>query len=178
MAVLAMPVHSSVRPVETGAFVVEHEVTLPGSPELIYDAITGDISDWWDHTFSGAPARFYIDATPGGGFYEIFDQNGDGVKHATVIYADRGKLLRFEGPLGLSGNALFTVVTYEFEPVGKDSTRLAVSVHAAGEIQEGWAEAVDRAWEHFIIKRFAPYVESGRHLKRWNRVRGDDDRTR
>ncbi len=154
------------REVPTGAFVVEHELELPGTPESIYDAITGDISGWWDHSFSEKPARFYIEAKPGGGFYEIFDESGDGVRHAEVIFAQRGKLLRFEGPLGLTGNAIHMVMTYTFEPVGEDSTRLKLSTHAAGEMQEGWAAAVDRAWRHFLFERFKPYVESGKHLHR------------
>ena len=33
-----------------GAFSVSHEVKLPDKPEIIYDSITGDISDWWDHS--------------------------------------------------------------------------------------------------------------------------------
>jgi len=154
------------REVPTGAFVVEHSLTLSGSPVAIYEAITGDVSDWWDHSFSGHPYRFYIEAKPGGGFWEIFNEAGDGVKHATVTYADPGKLLRFEGPLGLAGNALDLVTTCTFTEAGPDSTRLDVSVHGAGEIREGWPEAVDRAWYHFLFERFKPYVESGAYLKK------------
>ena len=157
---------ASVRSLETGAFAVEHTVTLPASPEVVYDAITGDISQWWDHSFSGRPARFYVEAKPGGGFYEIFDESGDGVKHATVIYAHRGKLLRFEGPLGFSGKALLAVTTYEFEEVEPGVTRLKVTVRASGEMEAGWADAVDRVWHHFIIERFQPYLESGGHRDR------------
>ena len=147
--------------IETGGFQVEHEMTLPGTPEEIYDAITGDVSGWWDHSMSGSPKKFYIEPRPGGGFYEIFNDRGDGVRHATVIYADRGKLLRFEGPLGLSGFAIHMVHTYEFAAEGDDQTRLRLVVRAAGEIQDGWAEAVDQTWHHFLVERFKPYVESG-----------------
>ncbi len=149
-----------------GGFTVKQSVVLPGSPETIYDAATGDISGWWDHSFSGKPLRFYIEAKPGGGFYEIFDESGDGVRHATVTWAQRGKALRFEGPLGFAGNALTLVTTYTFEPAGADSTRLTVSAHGAGEVREGWAEAVDGVWHHFLIERFKPYIESGKHLGR------------
>ncbi|MFZ5515304.1 MAG: hypothetical protein ACOY90_01615 [Candidatus Zhuqueibacterota bacterium] len=56
-----------------GVFSFWQSVTLPGAPGIIYDAITGDISGWWDHTFSGKPARFFIEPKPGGGFYpELF----------------------------------------------------------------------------------------------------------
>ena len=57
-----------------GVFSFSHELVLPGTPEVIYDAATGDISGWWDHSFSGNPHKLYIKAKPGGGFYEIFDE--------------------------------------------------------------------------------------------------------
>jgi hypothetical protein len=88
------------------------------------------------------------------------------VKHAEVIFAQRGKLLRFEGALGFSGKALEMVHTYEFEAVGADSTRLALTVRAWGEMEEGWAAAADGVWHHFLVERFKPYVESGDHKPR------------
>jgi hypothetical protein len=147
-----------------GSFEISHKLTLPGPPTVIYDAITGDISAWWDHSFSESPLRFYIDAKPGGGFYEIFDEQGNGVLHATVIVADRGKLLRFDGPLGLSGRAVKMVHTYQFSSVGSDSTHLKLSVHISGEIDEGLAKTVDQVWHHFLFEQFKTYVESGAHL--------------
>lgn len=150
----------------TGAFVVRQSITVPGTPEVIYDAVTGDVSGWWDHSFSEHPARFYLEAKPGGGFWELFDDRGNGVKHATVLYADRGKLLRFEGPLGLSGHAVTLVTTYLFSAVGTDSTRLDVTANCAGEYQDGWPAVVDGVWRHFIVERFKPWVESGAYLER------------
>ena len=142
--------------VETGGFEFSLERTVPGTPEETFDALTGDISGWWDHSFSGDPLRLYIEPRPGGGFYEVFDESGDGVRHAVVTAARRGSLLRFEGPLGMAGHALFMVATYELTPVGDAgaSTHLKVSVRAAGELQEGWAEAVEGVWHHFIDERF------------------------
>jgi hypothetical protein len=162
----ALPAAAEHKPLEVGAFNVTHELVLPGAPEVIYDAITGDLSGWWDHSFSDEPASFVLEPTPGGGFWEIFDDSGDGVRHATVIFAERGKWLRFEGPLGFSGKAVHIVYTYKFTPVGEDSTRLNLDVRAAGEIEEGWAETMDAVWHHFLFERFKPYVEAGKHLKK------------
>lgn len=142
-------------------FSFEQQITLPGTTTQIYDAMTGDISAWWDHSFSDKPYKLYIDAVPGGGFYEIFNAGGDGVKHATVIYSDRGKMLRMDGPLGLSGKAVQMVTTYEFSPAGEDSTLVKLSVHAAGEIGEGTPAGVESVWHHFLVERFKPYIESG-----------------
>jgi len=137
------------------------KIVLPGSPETIYDAITGDISPWWDHSFSEKPYKLFIEAKPGGGFFELFNEQGDGVKHATVIYAERGKMIRFDGPLGLSGTAIQMVTTYEFSKQGADSTLLKLSVNAAGEVAEGIPDIVRSVWNHFLNERFKPYVESG-----------------
>jgi hypothetical protein len=147
-------------------FSFEKQVTLPGTPEIIFDAVTGDISGWWDHSFSENPQKFYIEPKPGGGFWEIFDDEGNGVLHATVIYSDRGKMLRFDGPLGLSGKAIQIVTTYQFEPVGTDSTLFKVSLHAAGEVDEGVPAIVESVWNHFIFERFKPYIEARKHLKK------------
>lgn len=155
---------SRLEEIEFGGFAFELEAVLPGDPGTIYDAVTGEISDWWDHTFSESPQSLFIEAEPGGQFIEVFNDEGDGVIHATVIYADRGVLLRFAGPLGLSGRATQIVTSYEFEAEG-DSTRLKVSVHASGEIEEGWAEGVEGAWNHFIFERFVPHVKTGAHLR-------------
>ena len=138
---------------------INHELTVPGTPEKIYDAITGDISGWWDHSFSENPLKFYIEAKPGGGFFEIFDESGDGVKHATVTFAQKGKLLRFEGPLGLTGRALHLVHTYEFTAQGSDSTRLKLTINGIGELDQDLVDLVDSVWHHFLFERFKPYVK-------------------
>lgn len=146
-------------------FSFDKKVILPGTPEQIFDAATGDISGWWDHSFSENPKKFFIEAKPGGGFYEIFDDEGNGVLHATVIYSQRGKMIRFDGPLGLSGRAVQIVTTYEFSEAGKDSTLMKVSVHGSGEMEEGMPAIVEKVWEHFIFERFEPYIKAGKHLK-------------
>ena len=146
-------------------FAFDKQVTLPGTPEQIFDAATGDISGWWDHSFSENPKKFFIEAKPGGGFYEIFDDEGNGVLHATVIFSQRGKMIRFDGPLGLTGRAVQVVTTYEFSEVGKDSTLMKVSVHGSGEMEEGMPAIVEKVWEHFIFEQFEPYIKSGKHLE-------------
>ena len=146
-------------------FSFSFEVTLPAPPEEIYDALTGDISGWWDHHFSEKPYRLFIEAKPGGGFMEIFDASGDGARHATVILAERGKRLRFDGPLGLSGHAIQTVTSYDLAAAGRGHAKLTVSVHGSGEMDDTVPGVVEKVWKHFILERFKPYVESGAYKK-------------
>lgn len=140
-------------------FRFEMNFTYPGTPEFVYDHLTGDISAWWDHSFSGNPDSLYIEAWPGGGFYEIFDASGDGVRHASVIYAKRGEMLRMEGPLGLSGTAVTLICTFTLKAYGDESTMLTLHVNGSGEVAEGTAEVVEGVWEHFLWERFNPYIE-------------------
>ncbi len=88
-----------IKETKLSGFTIEQEIVLPGSPAEVYDAVTGDISPWWDHHFTATPKKLYIEPRPGGGFYEIFNDAGEGALHATVIYAERGKRLRYTGQL-------------------------------------------------------------------------------
>ena len=155
-----------------GGFTVEQKVTLPGKPERIYDAITGDILPWWDHHFSKEPYAFFVEPWPGGGFYELFDAQGNGLRHASVIWAERGKRLRFEGPLGLAGNATIFVCTYDLVAKG-DSTSVTLTATGAGKVEEGWPAGVDGVWRHFLYDGLKAYVESGKDAGRkpWTRQR-------
>lgn len=150
---------------KSGVFSFSKEITLPGPSDVIFDAITGDISGWWDHSISGNPYKLYIEAKPGGSFMEIFDEAGNGIQHAVVNYVNRPKIIRFTGPLGLTGHAISLVNTYSLEPAGADSTKLRLDVHASGEVAEGWPAVVEKVWEHFIYEQFAAYIRAGKHLK-------------
>jgi uncharacterized protein YndB with AHSA1/START domain len=162
LIVLAIPSPAAgdTQDLKTGAFQVRQELILPASPEAVYDAMTGDISGWWDHHFSPHPKRLFIEPKPGGGFWEIFDDAGNGALHATVIVADRGKTLRFTGPLGFSGQAVTIVTSFEFlpDPAG---TKLRLTCNFAGQYQDGTDKIVDQVWRHFLFERLKPYIESG-----------------
>ena len=150
---------AATRPLEVGGFAFDMEVTVPGAPLLAFDAFTQETIHWWDHHFSEKPQRLFFETWPGGGFIEVFDEDpAHGARHATVIYVDRGKEIRFTGPLGLSGHALVIVHTLKFEAT-ETGTLLKLSVHATGEMDDGWPAAVEGVWNHFLVERFKPYME-------------------
>jgi uncharacterized protein YndB with AHSA1/START domain len=169
IALAAMAIPSSAagetKELKTGGFQVQQELVLAASPETVYDAMTGDISGWWDHSFSPHPKRLFIEAKPGGGFWEIFDDAGNGVLHATVIYADRGKALRFTGPLGFSGQAVTFVTSFDFAP-DPAGTKLRLTCNVVGQIEEGEDKIVDSVWHHFLVERLKPYIASGAYKKK------------
>ena len=138
-------------------FTITEQVMLPVAPARAFELMTGDISGWWDHHFVDYPRRLYIEPKAGGGFYEMFDDKEHGAKHATVTYADPGKRLRFEGPLGLAGRAVTNVTTWDYEPVG-DSTRVTCTVNLSGQIDADFAKVVEGVWHHFLLEQLQPWV--------------------
>jgi hypothetical protein len=155
LLVLTMGSRVEAQEASYGAFTFQDSVRVPGAAEAAFDAFV-DVNAWWDHRFSEAPARFFIEPRAGGGFWELFDGQGNGVRHATVIYVQRPGILRMEGPLGLSGYAIQLVFTLRFIPAG-DSTVVRLEVHAAGEVQPGWADVVRQTWHHFM-ERYEAYA--------------------
>jgi hypothetical protein len=166
MMVLTLAAQAEVREFAVKGFVISEELTLPVSPDTLFNVMTGDIRGWWDHSFSDSPKALFIEPTPGGGFFELFDDAGNGVKHATVIYAERGKRLRFEGPLGLSGKAVVFVTTWDYE-AAPGGTLLKLTVSMSGQIEEGFEQTIAGVWHHFLVERLKPYVESGRYLEKF-----------
>ena len=148
---------SAVRSLETGGFTFVRKVTVPVAPDVAYDLATGDLKGWWDHTMSERPVQLCIEPRVGGGFWELFDSAGNGVRHAVVTYAQRGQRLRFEGPLGLGGNAVHMVHTYAFVPIAGGGTELTVTVAAAGQMEREWPQLVAGVWDHFL-GRYRDYV--------------------
>ena len=66
--------------------------------------LRSEITERSDQSFSGKP---------GGGFIGLFDEEGDGIKHAAVIGSQKPRRINFEGPPpcnGLAVNKVYSVV--------------------------------------------------------------------
>lgn len=148
-------------PPQTSAFAVTQRVAVSGTPEQAFAAITGDILPWWDHHVFAHPLRMYLEPHVGGCFCELADTAGNGVRHAVVTVVDRPRMIRFEGPLGLTGLAVAAVTTYTFQARG-DSTDITVEFHAAGELPPGISNIVGGVWHHFLVEQFKPWYERTR----------------
>ncbi len=147
-------------------YTLTNQIELPLDPETAFDVMTGDISGWWDHSFSENPALFVIEPWAGGGFKEVFVENeNDGVLHATVNVAIRGKVLRFTGPLGLSGQALNMVHTWSYEATETGSL-VKLEVHISGEIDYKTATIIDGVWNHFLHEGLRSYIDSGAYKEK------------
>lgn len=143
---------------------IEKEVVVAAPPDEAWNAFTGDVSAWWDHTFSGNPERLVIDRIAGGGFWEYFDAEGHGVQHAEIIWAEPGKILKMRGPLGFSGKALDLVHTFRFSP-DPGGTKIHLTLNAMGQLDDEGVAAMEAVWDHFLVERFQAHIAAGKHRK-------------
>ena len=159
----AEPVDGVPEPFAPQGFTAQVRVEIDAPREAVFAAATGDVSGWWDHTFSGGPAELAIEPEFGGRFYERFENGAeDGVLHAMVIYVDAPRSLRLDGPLGLSGKAVHKVATRTLEEAD-GGTVFTVDLAMSGQIDAPTAGIVTDVWRHFIGARLKPYVEAGCH---------------
>lgn len=141
-------------------FTFEMGVDLVGTPEQAWAHFTGDISPWWDHTFSPEPEHLILDARVGGSFYEAFDKVGNGAEHAKVIYAERPKMIRMDGPLGLSGLAVHVIYELRFSERQGGGSRIDLRVQGMGSVDDKLVETVEAVWTHFLVEQFEPYLRA------------------
>ncbi|MCP2677975.1 SRPBCC domain-containing protein [Maricaulaceae bacterium NA33B04] len=155
----------SIEPYEPQAFRAQVVVLIEAPIEEVFDAATGDVTGWWDHSFSLNPAEMVIEPVFGGRFYErLYADRNDGALHATVIYVDAPTKLTMNGPLGLSGRAVDLVSAWTLSEPELGGTEFTVDLSMAGEVDSDLASAVAGVWDHFIRERLKVYIEAGCHI--------------
>jgi uncharacterized protein YndB with AHSA1/START domain len=153
---------------EVQGFRTRIEVSIQAPRAEVFDAATGDVSPWWDHTFwPERPAELRIEPIFGGVFYERFEEGSDnGVIHASIIGVLAPQMLRMDGPLGLAGRGFQLVTTWTLEEAEDGAaTDFIVDLSMNGEVDAELAGIVRSVWVHFIEARLKPYVEAGCHLE-------------
>lgn len=96
----AVPSHADVRDTRENGFAIESTVMADASPARTYRALV-NAAMWWDpkHTWSGSSRNLTLDPRAGGCFCEKLADGGS-IQHGRVIFAQPGKLLRLDAPLG------------------------------------------------------------------------------
>jgi uncharacterized protein YndB with AHSA1/START domain len=145
-------------------FTTVHEVLVNAPRARVWQAAVDEIGEWWsdDHTVDGDAGRMTIKAAPQGCFCETFD-NGGGVVHMTVTFANPGIILRLTGglgPLGLMG--VNGNMTWEFFDA-PEGTRVRFS-YVVGGYRPGGLNGIALPVDYVIgeaLVRMKAYVETG-----------------
>ena len=154
-------------PFEVQGFNTTITVEIDAPRDVVFEAATGDVTGWWDHSFWPDPAEMVIEPQIGGRFYERFETGSDnGTLHARVIFVRAPEQLRLHGPLGLSGRAVDLVTSWTLtEGETPDTTLVRIDLAMMGDIDAELADVVRSVWVHFIEARLKTYVEAGCHLE-------------
>lgn len=150
-------------PFAFGTLSIELEVHVNAAPERVFDALTGDVSAWWGRPYvhSERARAVHVEPKVGGRCWEDWG-GGEGALYATVTKVERPRLLRLDGPFGMSG-LCHSVVTYSLEAAAA-GTLVKVSHSAAGEIDEEARRDYTMGWEDLLRTRFPAFVERGEKL--------------
>ncbi|HET7809301.1 MAG TPA: SRPBCC domain-containing protein [Steroidobacteraceae bacterium] len=148
------------------AFTVESSVLVKGAPDAVYAALIKP-GTWWDpaHTWSGDARNLSIDARAGGCFCETLP-NGGSVEHARVIFAQPGKLLRFDAALGpFQAMPVKGVLTFSFK-IEEGNTRVTVNYRVAGTFTMESAQLAPGADGMLAgqMQRFKRFIETGKPI--------------
>ncbi len=144
---------------EVRAFQFRVEVALSVPPPIAYVRFTEEIGEWWDHSFAERPIALVFEPALGGRFYEIIDERGSVAEHARIFYVEPGSVIRFAGPLGFSGLPVELVHTLRFQAKESGSV-VTLDLAGTGPLAETDIAAIKAVWEHFLVERYVPYVES------------------
>jgi hypothetical protein len=130
--VVPPPARADVAASGPGGFVLKIENTLAAEPEKVFDKVL-QIGDWWNgaHTYSGSAGNLRIENQPGGCFCERLADGGF-VRHGTVEFSSRGKVLRLAGALGpLQGMGAYGLMAFTFQKAD-GGTKLVVTYTVSG----------------------------------------------
>jgi uncharacterized protein YndB with AHSA1/START domain len=158
---LVPPAHAEVTAVSAQGFVVQHVLSLPAPPDVVYRALTGEVGQWWnpDHSFSGDAANFTLDDRAGGCFCEALPGGGS-VEHLRVVFAQPGKMLRLTGGLGPL-QALAVAGTMQYRLTEEDGMTRLDFQYAVGGFVPGGLESLAAAVDQVLgeqLQRLAAYL--------------------
>jgi hypothetical protein len=163
----ALIAHADVQSSSPSGFVVRIEQPIDSSPATAYTRLF-EIGRWWSdaHTYSGKASSLTLKNEPGGCWCEALPGGGF-VRHASLEYADPGKVARLSGGLGpLQALGVQGMLSFHFEPAGDRATRLVVSYVVSGYPTDAkglapLAESVNGVLKE-QVERFRRYVETGK----------------
>ena len=151
-------------------FIVRIELPVAAAPPDVY-AKFFEIGKWWSdvHTYTGKASNLSLRNEPGGCFCEAL-AGGGFVRHATLVYSDKGKVARLDGALGpLQELGAHGLLAFNFGAADKTNpgagTKLVVTYTVSGfQPDKGFAPLAEPV--NGVIReqaeRLKRYVETGK----------------
>lgn len=147
-----------------GSLFIEQEIKLNASTRKVFAALTGDLSSWW-----GAPylqdaknaKSVHLEPKLGGRFLEKWSED-EGAIWAVVTNLKKNERIILHGSMAMPG-AVYGTIRFDLEDE-KGTTRLKLSHHAVGEVNEDLQEGYRGGWEDLLGLRLKSFVETGEKM--------------
>ncbi len=139
-------------------FKIEQEITIGADTKTVFDHLTNDVSQWWDHSFSESPKSITLEPKVGGKFWEDFG-DGNGALYCTIMQIEQNRKIVMQGPMGMPGAVLGSIT---FELSGEDNqTTLRLSHRAFGDVTDEHKQKYSKGWVALLEGRLKTLVENG-----------------
>ncbi len=140
---------------------IAFEVSIAGSPEAVFAALTTEPGAWWGHPYLRPEAsRLTLDVDLGGAMVEHWADGSALIATVTALAPDR--LLALTGPFHL-GLAL-GIATFDLRPEGEGNTIVAFSFEAVGAVEDEVAAGFETGFRDLVGQRLTALVETGKRL--------------
>ncbi len=164
LIIAAVPALADVKDSAANGFNISTSFTVKGTPAEVYRKISS-VGDWWtpEHTFSGDPHNFTLDARAGGCWCEKVPKASGSVMHMQVATALPGSLLVLTGAIGpLQQMGVSGAMTFKLTSAN-GGTRVDFTYIATGYVPQGMntlAPMVDKVLME-AMTRFRNYADLG-----------------
>lgn len=145
---------------DTAVTEVEFSVTLPVSPDRVYQAFLQQINSWWpDRTLDHS--RLIMEPFVGGRFYETDDEGeGAGVLLGFVSCLRPSKEIRLFGPMDAVEEAVTSNIRIKLEEAD-GRTQLYLTHRTAGEVDDSLMPLYEDEWKERLDQHLRTFVTEG-----------------
>ncbi|XXF77794.1 hypothetical protein P2318_32805 [Myxococcaceae bacterium GXIMD 01537] len=145
---------------ELGLVRIDLEFTLSAPRERCWQALVGEVGQWWRQDFymGHAVQPIVFEARPGGRLYEDWG-NGAGLLWYTVLALEPPNALDLVGHLAPAfGGPATSMLRLSFKEV-EGTTVLQLSDSVFGRVSEDSATRLRQGWQLLFGEGFKPHVE-------------------
>lgn len=137
------------------SFTVEYEISIAAPREVVFDAMTSGIHEWFPHRVkAGSPITW--ERAIGGRSMEEWGE-GQGALFAVNTVLKRPSVYSFTYPGGVFGHYV-SMTTYRFEEEN-DGTRVKISMYGMGDVSEEASEMFSKGFPP-LMQDLAKYCEN------------------
>jgi len=148
-----------------GSLVIEQDIVIGAPRARVFEALTGDLGAWWGRPYIQDHDRVQsvmLEPRVGGRFIERWSED-EGAIWCTVTDFKKDERIILHGAMAMAG-AVYGVIRFDLEDAKGGTTRLRLSHHAIGEVNEELQKGYGGGWKDLLDTRLRAWLERGEKL--------------